>query len=355
MARNLHGAVVVITGASSGIGRAAAQAFAGRGANVVLAARREDPLHEVVRECEQHGIAALAVPTDVADAEAVERLARQADERFGRVDIWINNAGVYLAGRLEDTPPDEFRQVVETNYFGTVYGCRAALPRLRRQGGALINVASVAGASAYPYFSAYVASKWAVRGFTATLRQEYLDTGVDVCAVLPASIDTPLFEHAGNYTGWQLKAMNPVYPPEMVADALIQCAEHGTREIIVGGAGQMMATQFALMPRLADRMLSFMANRDHFRKDRPVPTTAGNVTDPMPTGTGTSGGWGGSRMADVVAASTAAGLAVAAPAVAWFASSGFRGWVGEHVPGLPGARRKGPLQRLGAAARRAIA
>jgi NAD(P)-dependent dehydrogenase (short-subunit alcohol dehydrogenase family) len=211
MTRKLVGAVVVITGASSGIGRATAQAFARRGSSVVVAARREDALGNLVRECQRIGARAIAVPTDVADAEAAEALAQTAERQFGQIDVWINNAGVYLAGRFEDVPPEDFRRLVEVNFFGCVNGSRAALPRLRRHQGALIKTASVAGAPAYPYFSAYIASKWAVRGFTATLREENLDAGVDVCAVLPASIDTPLFHRAGTYTGWRMKAHSPVY------------------------------------------------------------------------------------------------------------------------------------------------
>src|SRR3954447_9666541 len=207
MGRKLNGAVVVITGASSGIGREAARAFAQRGASVVVAARREDPLESLVAECERVGGQALAVPTDVTDPEAVEALARRAEERFGGIDVWVNNAGVYLAGRFEDTPPEDFKRLMDVNFYGYVHGARAALPRLRAHHGVLINNASVDSAASFPYFSAYVASKWAVRGLSAALRQEYLDDGVDVCTILPAAIDTPLFQHAGNYTGWEMKAI----------------------------------------------------------------------------------------------------------------------------------------------------
>ncbi|MDP8924927.1 MAG: SDR family oxidoreductase, partial [Chloroflexota bacterium] len=285
MARNLSGAVVVITGASSGIGRAAALAFAEKGARLVLAARRDEPLREAAEACRRRGVDALAVPADVTDPDAVEQLARRAEERFGGIDVWINNAGVYLAGRFEDTPPDAFRRVIEVNFFGCVNGARAALPRLRARRGVLINVASVAGAATYPYFSAYVASKWAVRGWSATLRQELFGSGVDVCTILPASIDTPLFQHAANYTGKLLKAMNPTYTPDMVADAMIRCAERPTREVIVGGAGRMMATQWALAPRLAERIFKAQAESDHFRPDQTVPPKDGNLYEPMREGT----------------------------------------------------------------------
>jgi len=242
-------------------------------------------------------------------------------------------------------PPEDFRRVIEVNFFGCINGARAALPRLRRHGGVLINTASVAGASAYPYFSAYVASKWAVRGFTATLREENLDSGVDICAVLPASIDTPLFHHAGNYTGWKMQALSPVYSPEMVADAMLQCAEHGTREVMVGGAGRFMAASFFLTPRIAERLFSAQANRDHFVKEERVPPTAGNLFEPPTGDTGTTGGWGGSRAPDVLTGAVAAGFALLAPAVAYAASERVRDWVGEHAPiGRTSTRRRGVAQ-----------
>src|SRR5919202_2625850 len=182
--RSLQDAVVVITGASSGIGRATALAFAGRGSQVVVAARRDEPLDTLLAECETlAGRSGLAVPTDVAESAQVEALARRAVERFGRIDVWVNNAGVYAAGRFEDTPPDVFRRVLDVNLFGCVHGARAALPHLRQRRGVLINVASVDSEASYHYFSAYVASKWAVRGFSAALRQELHGEGVDVCTI----------------------------------------------------------------------------------------------------------------------------------------------------------------------------
>ena len=346
MARTLSGATVVITGASSGIGRAAALAFAKRGASVVVAARREDPLEEVAAECRRLGVEALAVPIDVTDEGEVEALARRAEERFGGIDVWVNNAGVYLAGGFEETPPEAFRRVMETNFFGYVNGARAALPRLRARRGALVNTASVDSAAALPYFSAYVASKWAVRGFAGVLRQEYRDSGVDVCSVLPAVIDTPLFQHSANYTGREMKTMNPVYTPEMVADALVRCAEHGTREIIVGGAGKLLALQYALAPSLAERLFPIQVKTDHFRGDKRAPATPGNLFEPMREGTGTSGGWGGSRASDLAGGAVLAGLAVVAPAVAWLSSDRVKDAVGSVLPIGPLRRESVPQKAL---------
>jgi len=187
MGSKLGGAVVVVTGASSGIGRATGLAFAERGARVVVAARRAAALEDLARECEGVGGQARAVPTDMTDEAAVAELARQAVERFGRIDVWVNNAGVYLLGSLEATPPKAFRQVLETNFFGYVNGARAVLPRFRDQGhGVLINNASVYSHLGAPWLTAYVSSKFAVRGFSEALRQELADLpDVHVCTVSP--------------------------------------------------------------------------------------------------------------------------------------------------------------------------
>ncbi len=291
MKRAWKNRVVVITGASSGIGRATALALAKKGAHVVLAARREDPLEDLARECEALGVRALVVPTDVSDAAAVRHLASEAVSAFGRFDAWVNNAGVYLMGRLEETPDDAFRQLMETNFFGTVSGTRAALTQFRHQGyGTLVNVASTFGTVTAPYVSAYVASKHAVRGFSASVRQEFLDTGIDVCTVLPAAIDTPLWQHTANYTGWRIRPVEPVYTPERVAHAILRVLRHPKHEVFVGPAARTFAAMHGLMPRTFERTMNGVTEAQHFENQRQRPTS-GSLFRPMPEGTGTSGGY----------------------------------------------------------------
>src|SRR5918911_2162180 len=210
--------VVVVTGASSGIGRATAHAFAKRGASLMLAARSDQQLDIVERECADLGVRAIGVPTDVADNEQIERLGARAEEEYGRVDVWVNNAGLLLLGRIDEAPVEDFERIIQTNLMGTAYGSRVALKHFRQRGqGTLINVSSIVSGMGQIYSSAYTASKWGVRGLSEALRMEVADQpGIHVCTVMPSAIDAPIFQHAANYTGQDIKALPPVYPPEQV-------------------------------------------------------------------------------------------------------------------------------------------
>jgi short-subunit dehydrogenase len=289
----LNEAVVVITGASSGIGRAAAMEFAKQGSSLVLAARREEALGTLARDCEVLGARAIAVRTDVTDESQVEQLAQKAKDTFGRIDVWVNNAAVTAFGNFEELPPDVFRRVVETNFFGYVYGARAAMRRFREQGsGVLINNASMVGKAGAAYLTAYSASKWAIVGFSDALRQEVIDEDdIHVSTVLPASIDTPLFQQAANYMGRAIKPMNPTYDATTVAKAIVKLTQHPMKEVHSGGAGLAMAVQRTMNPGGFDRIAAKAVREDHFA-DKPAPPTPGNLWDPMPEYTGISGGWG---------------------------------------------------------------
>src|SRR5829696_5939329 len=293
MGRKFDGAVVVVTGASSGIGRATGLAFADRGARVVVAARRADALEELARQCEAAGGQALAVPTDVTDQAAVAELARRAVERFGRIDVWVNNAGVYLLGLLEATPPEAFRRVLETNFFGYVHGARAVLRHFREQGhGVLINNASVYSHLAAPWLTAYVSSKFAVRGFSEALRHELADLpDVHVCTVSPSPIDTPIFASAANYSGRAVKAPPPTYPPEQVANAILASALHPERERVVGGAGRLVTVTEMVASRRFERVNRRYVDALQFTTG-PAPATDGNLYAPSSNRHArTRGGW----------------------------------------------------------------
>ncbi len=294
MGKKLKDLVVVITGASSGIGEATAFKFAEQGANVVLAARREWALREVAAECERRGGQALVVPTDVSDEAAVHELARRALEAFGRIDVWVNNAAVGLFSRFEDAPIADFHRVIETDLFGYVYGARAVLPLFYREGrGTLINVGSIMSEVPGPYVSAYAIAKHGVRALGECLRQEVQLAGVDdikICTVLPATIDTPFFQHAANYTGRAVKAMPPVYPADSVAKTIVDLVEHPRREVVVGNAGRLMTMQQSLAPGLNERMLATMVDRQHL-EDVPAPPTSGSLFSPMGRGASIEGGW----------------------------------------------------------------
>jgi NAD(P)-dependent dehydrogenase (short-subunit alcohol dehydrogenase family) len=293
MSRRLRGSVIVITGASSGIGRATAREFARCGATVVLAARREEALKAALAECEDLGGRGLVAPTDVSDADQVERLANTAVENYGRIDVWVNNAAVYLLGRIEETPHELYERVININLLGCANGARAAIRRFREQReGCLINVSSMVGHAGEPYASAYVSSKWAIRGLSECLRMELMDApGIQVSTVLPASIDTPLYQHAANYTGRAIKAMKPVYPPEQVATAILRLAQRPEREVFVGNAGRMVAALHTLAPAIAEASMAWQVEIDHFQDGQPAPQTDGNVFEPMADGRGARGGW----------------------------------------------------------------
>ena len=319
MGKRKKSRTVVIAGASSGIGRATALRFAREGWRVVVAARREHALDELARQCEEQGAEALAVPTDVTDVAAVERLADTAWRRFGEVDMWVNNAGVSLFSWFDDAPPDQYRRVIETDLFGTVNGARAALSRFRRQGhGVLVNTASITARLPQPYASAYVVSKHGVKALGESLRQELWLRGereIHVCTVMPAAIDTPFFQHAANRTGRGVKALPPVYPADKVAKTIVGLAARPRREVVVGRAGRLLYLQWSLAPGRTERLLARLTDRQHLT-DEPAPASEGNLFRPMQEGTEISGGWRAPRPS-LTRPAAAAALLGAAAAAGW--------------------------------------
>lgn len=266
--------VIVITGASSGIGLVTAKAAAKRGAKVVLVARDAEALADAVRDITAEGGAADYAVADVGDAAQVEAAAVKAVARFGRIDTWVNNAGITIYAKLMETPLDEHEQLFRTNYFGVVNGCTTAVPYLRKQGGALITVASIASDMPTPIMGAYAASKHAVKAYIESLRIELRVDAQEVSLTLikPSGIDTPVGQHASNKEGGEAQIPPPVYAPELVANAILNAAVHPRRDITVGGAGRaqvLFAEHFpALFERLAPMAAKAFVDRT---KTQPTP------------------------------------------------------------------------------------
>ena len=246
--------VIVITGASSGIGLATARMAAKRGAKLVLAARSKGALDDLAREITEAGGQAIAVLTDVAKAEDISALAKAAIDRFGGFDTWVNDAGTGMYGRLEDIPVEDMRKLFDVNVWGTVMGSQEALKHLRVRGGALINLGSVESDRAIGVQGPYSASKHAVKAFTDEFRVGIEEAGAPVAVTLikPGAIDTPFPVNAKNYLETEPQHVPPVYAAETVADAILHCAATPTRDIYVGSGAKIMSAMGHWAPGLTD-------------------------------------------------------------------------------------------------------
>jgi short-subunit dehydrogenase len=283
---------VVITGASSGIGKATALAFAAQGARLALTARRGKQLEDTAAECRNAGAEVVTQIADVADYPQVEALGKRATNAFGGFDVWINNAGMDVFGSFEQIPLKAFSRVIEINLMGTIHGAKVAMPHFHERGsGVLINNASMVGACPTPFHSAYVASKFAIRGLSHSMSQELMDNPeIHVCTISPASIDTPLWQRGGNYSGRKVKPIDPVYPPEQVADIMVKLALQPRREVFAGAVAWMLAEQHSAAPDMTEDLMARFIPPSLFKSEPAVPSD-GSLFEAKDDYGGTSGGW----------------------------------------------------------------
>ncbi len=280
--KKLKDQVIVITGASSGIGLCTAESAARQGAKVVLAARSGETLDDVVSRINRAGPGeAHAVVCDVSDRKQVDNLVGEALSRFGRFDTWVNNAGLAIYGRLDEVSEEDSRRLFDINFWGVVNGSLAALAHLRGHGGALINVGSEVSEAYVPILGMYSASKHAVKGFTDALRVEveYVDEApVSVTLIQPTAVDTPFDEHARNYLQQEAKLPSNMIDPQDVADAILKSAVKPKRWVKVGTMAKLNAFAAKNFPGMADRMSAKQVEDLH--RDEPPRDPAGTLQSP---------------------------------------------------------------------------
>ena len=265
--------IIVVTGASSGLGRALARLAGRRGAKVVVTARNVEALDACVREIEAVGSEALAVPADCAVQDEVAQVVEQAVDRFGRIDTYVANAIVTVYAETYRYEPDELRRIMDVNFFGQVYGYWAVLPHLRESQGTFVSIQSALAYRGIPLQGGYCASKAALRNFFESARVELLKAGwgVDISVVHPAAINTPQFDRDRQKIGKQPQPVPPIYQPEPFADAVLHCCEHPIRELPVGWGAQKLMWGQKLSPRAGDLMLLRMGwKSQHTDEDKPL-------------------------------------------------------------------------------------
>jgi NAD(P)-dependent dehydrogenase (short-subunit alcohol dehydrogenase family) len=328
--------VVIVTGASSGVGRAVARAAGERGAKVVVSARNAAALDNAVREVEAFGAEALAVPADVSSEDEVAQIVEQALDRFGRIDTFVRSHMVTVYAEAERLEPDELRRVFEVNFFGSVYCFWAALPHLKETRGTFIDVNSALAYRGIPLQAAYCSTKAALRTFLESARVELEKerAGVDVCLVLPGAINTPQFDRGRQKLGWQPQPIPPIYQPEPYAEAVMHCCEHPIRELPVSWGAQKLLWGQKLSPRAGDLLLLRNGwKSQHTNEPKPV-GSPDNLYETLPGDPGAHGRfddrarsstiWTSLRLAvrSPQAALAVLGLGAAAGAAAAFARNG---------------------------------
>ena len=274
----LNEQVIVITGATSGIGLATARAAAKKGAKLILAARNREALEDIDRQIREQGGEVFHVMADVGRQDQVQWIVDSAINHFGGFDTWVNDAGVSIYGRLEEVSDEDSRRLFDTNFWGLVYGSLAAAKHLRSKGGAIINLGSEVSDVAIPLQGMYAASKHAVKAFTDALRVELMEdkAPVSVTLIKPAGIDTPYPQHAKNYTDRELTLPPPVYAPEEVAKAILHAAVHPHRDLMVGGAAKVMSSLNKRYPSVMDWVSSKLMSRGQVRNE-PAQHTEGTL------------------------------------------------------------------------------
>jgi NAD(P)-dependent dehydrogenase (short-subunit alcohol dehydrogenase family) len=285
----------------------------------------------------------VTLRTDVAVEAEVQALAARALAAFGRMDVWVNNAGIDAFGSFEDMPTEAIARVIQVNVMGTVHGIKAALPHFRERGsGILINNASMVGVCPSPFHAAYVASKFAVRGLSFSLRQELADQPeIHVCVVSPASIDTPLWQRGGNWSGRQTKALDPVYPAEQTAEAIVDLVRLPQREVFAGGVAWILAEQYAAAPEMTETMVAGHVRASLFTGE-PAAKSPNAMFEPEQGNGGVSGGWlspdqPGIPASDMLTLMAAPGLmAMGPPLYAWKLGCDFVGQLGRQMPAVGG-------------------
>ena len=284
---------VVITGASSGAGRAISLAFAENKNRLVLASRNLDALEELASECRQLGSEVLCIETDVTETPAMINLAASADDFGPGIDVWVNNAGVLAIGEFDTTPMEVSEQVIKTNLLGYMNGAHAVLPYFKNQGyGVIINNISIGGYLPVPYGSAYSASKFGLRGFSAALKAELTAyKNIHVCDAFPAFLDTPGIQHAANHTGKQLKPAPPVYDPNRVAAAIVAISEHPRSETMIGSTSILLRASYGLFPGLT-KGIAGLVIKSYLKHAEPIEKTDGNIFNTVNFGNAVHGGWG---------------------------------------------------------------
>jgi short-subunit dehydrogenase len=288
----LNKQVVVITGATSGVGRATALEFARYRCTLILAARQQNELEEVAAICNKLGAKALAVPTDVSQAESVNNLAKAAIAFGGQINVWVNVAGVVVMGEFNAVPLAEHEQVIRTNLLGSVYGAYAVLPYFKQQQfGTIINMNSVGGWVATPYSVAYSVSKFGLRGYSEALRAElYRFPHIHICDVFPAFLDTPGTRHAGNYIGKVLKPVPPVYPTTKIASTIVSLAIHPRNSVTVGAMAYLVRLSNAMLPGVAEWFIA-KGLETYLKVGDDAPMTSGNILHPTGSYNQISGGY----------------------------------------------------------------